>query len=140
MLPSISESKGITSIDLVFSTFWLPSTETPIILIQEDLNCIHWKKILSEKKLQYKQNDDIIEECLNERGINYKTYQEANNKENFKISLGQMTIYRMKLECMCPEDMLPNQTCKNISLHQSWSEYLGSHGNGYFKPLYKTNF
>lgn len=141
LLPSISESKGVTSIDLVFSTFWLPSSETPIILIQEDLNCIHWKKMLSEKKLQYKQNDDIIEECLNERGINYKKlYQKANNKENFKISLGQMTIYRMKLECMCPEDMLPNQTCKNISLHQSWSEYLGSHGNGYFKPLYKTNF
>lgn len=83
--------------------------------------------MLSEKKLQYKQNDDIIEECLNERGINYKKlYQKANNKENFKISLGQMTIYRMKLECMCPEDMLPNQTCKNISLHQSWSEYLES--------------
>lgn len=116
MLPSISESKGITSIDLIFSTFWLPSSETPIILIQEDLNCIHWKKMLSEKNLQYKKNDDIIEECLNERGINYKTHQEASNKENFKISLGQMTIYRMKLECMCPEDMLPNQICKNYIL------------------------
>lgn len=139
LLPSILQSKGSASIDLVFSTFWLPSSDIPIILIQEDLDCIHRKKMLSEKKLQYEQNDDIVKECLNERGVDYKTYQEASDKENFKISLGQMTIYRIKLECICPEDMLPNQSCKNISSHQSWSEYLGLHGNGYFKPLYKAN-
>ncbi|XP_076244966.1 uncharacterized protein LOC143185665 isoform X2 [Calliopsis andreniformis] len=140
LLPSISVSKGVTSVDLIFSTYWLPSSEVPIILIQEDLDCIHRKKVLSEKRLQYKQNDEIIKECLAERGIDYKIYQEATDRENFKISLGQMTIYRMKLECVCPEDMLPNQSCKNISSEQSWSEYLGSHGNGYFKPLHKTNF
>lgn len=139
LLPSILESKNATSVDLVFSTFWLPSSEVPIILIQEDLDCIHRKKMLSEKKLQYKQSDDIIKECLAERGVDYKIYQEATDRENFKISLGQMTIYRMKLECTCPEDMLPNQSCKNISSRQSWPEYLGSHGNGYFKPLRKTD-
>ncbi|CAK9800066.1 Protein FAM234B [Anthophora plagiata] len=139
LLPSILKSQGVASVDLVFSTFWLPPSEVPIILVQEDLDCIHWKKVLSQKNLQYKQNDDIIKECLDERGVNYNTQQERNDKENFKISLGQMTIYRMRLECTCPEDMLPNQSCKNISLHQSWSEYLGSLGNGYFKPLYKSN-
>ncbi|KAK1136096.1 hypothetical protein K0M31_000665 [Melipona bicolor] len=140
LLPSILETKGITSIDLVFSTFWLPSSKASVILIQEDLNCIHWKMLLSEKKFQYKDSDDIIKECLDERGVNYKVHQETNNGDNLKISLGQMTIYRMKLECMCPEDMLPNQSCRNISMHQSWPEYLGSGGNGYFKPFYKTNF
>ncbi|XP_076752038.1 uncharacterized protein LOC143424099 [Xylocopa sonorina] len=139
LLSSIEKSKEIASVDLVFSTFWLPSSEAPIILIQEDLDCIHRKKVLSEKNLQYKQNDDIINECLDERGVNYKTDKETADRENLKISLGQMTIYRMRLQCACPEDMLPNQSCKNISLHQSWSEYLGSHGNGYFKPVYKTN-
>ncbi|CAK9806048.1 hypothetical protein ANTQUA_LOCUS4687 [Anthophora quadrimaculata] len=139
LLPSILRSQGVASVDLVFSTFWLPPSEVPIILVQEDLDCIHWKKVLSQKNLQYKQNDDIIKECLDERGVNYNAQQERNDKENFKISLGQMTIYRMRLECTCPEDMLPNQSCKNISLHQSWSEYLGSLGNGYFKPLYKSN-
>ncbi|KAF3421304.1 hypothetical protein E2986_10336 [Frieseomelitta varia] len=140
LLPSILETKGITSIDLIFSTFWLPSSKASVILVQEDLNCIHWKMLLSEKKFQYKDSDDIIKECLDERGVNYKIHQETSNGDDLKISLGQMTIYRMKLVCMCPEDMLPNQSCRNISMHQSWPEYLGSGGNGYFKPFYKTNF
>ncbi|XP_011255000.1 uncharacterized protein LOC105250534 isoform X2 [Camponotus floridanus] len=139
LLPSIAESKRKTSIDLVFSTFWLPSSEVSLILSQVDLECIHRKKALSENKLLYKKDDDIISECLSERGINYKLYQESVDRENTKIALGQMTIYRIKLECVCPEDMLPNQTCKNISLHQSWPEHLGSSGNGYFKPLQKLN-
>lgn len=139
LLPSISESKGTTSTDLVFSTFWLPSSDEPVILTQKDLDCIHWKKVLSAKNLQYKENDDIIKECLNERGVNYETHQGTTDADKFQIPLGQMTIYRLKLECICPDDMLPNQSCKNISLRQSWSEYLGSRGNGYFKPPYKTN-
>lgn len=139
LLPSIAESKRKTSIDLVFSTFWLPSSEVSLILSQVDLECIHRKKALSENKLQYKKDDDIISECLSERGINYKIYQESMDRENIKIALGQMTIYRIKLECVCPEDMLPNQTCRNISLHQSWPEHLGSSGNGYFKPLHTHN-
>lgn len=136
LLPSITESKEKTSMDLVFSTFWLPS-DVPLILSQADLECIRRKKALLEDKLEYKKDDDIIGECLSERGVNYRLYQESKDRENTKIALGQMTIYRMKLECMCPEDMLPNQTCRNISSHQSWPEYLGSSGNGYFKPLHK---
>lgn len=139
LLPSITESKGKTSIDLVFSTFWLPSSEVSLILSQAD-ECIRKKKALLENRFEYKKDDDIIGECLSERGINYRLYQESKDRENNKIALGQMTIYRMKLECVCPEDMLPNQTCRNISSHQSWPEYLGSSGNGYFKPLHKLNF
>lgn len=134
LLPSITESKGKTSIDLIFSTVWLPSYE----MSQADVECIiNKKKALLENKLQYKKDDDIISECLSERGINYRLYQESRDRENTKIAFGQMTIYRMKLECVCPEDMLPNQTCRDISSHQSWSEHQGSSGNGYFKPLRK---
>lgn len=144
LLPSILKSKETNSVDLVFSTVWLSSSELPAMLVREDLNCIHRKKVLLEKKLQYERDNMIIKECLAERGVDYKIYEEATrdreDTEYLKIPLGQMTIYRMKLECTCPEDMLPNQSCKNISSQQSWSEYLGTHGNGYFKPLHKTNF
>lgn len=139
LLPSISKSKQKTSVDLVFSTFWLPSSKVSVILLQQDLDCIHRKKILSGKKLRYKESDDIVKECLSERGVNYKVYQEKTDRENLKLSLGQMTVYRMKLECVCPDDMLPNESCKNISTRQSWPEHLGSLGNGYFKPLQKLN-
>lgn len=136
LLPSITESKGKISIDLVFSTVWLPSYE----MSQADVECIiNKKKALLENKLQYKKDDDIISECLSERGINYRLYQESRDRENTKIAFGQMTIYRMKLECVCPEDMLPNQTCRDISSHQSWPEHQGFSGNGYFKPLRKLN-
>lgn len=138
LLPSITESKGKTSVDLVFSTFWLPSSEVSLILSQAD-QCIREKKALLQNRFEYKKDDDIIGECLSERGINYRLYQESKDRENTKIAFGQMTIYRMKLECVCPEDILPNQTCKNISSHQSWPEYLGSSGNGYFKPLSRLN-
>lgn len=138
LLPSIAESKGRNSIDLVFSTFWLPPSEVSLILSQADLECIHRKKALSENKFPYKTDDDIIAECLSARGVNYRLYQESKDRENVKITFGQMTIYRMKLECVCPEDMLPNQTCRNISSQQSWPQHLGSYGNGYFKPLRKS--
>ncbi|EZA56528.1 hypothetical protein X777_03315 [Ooceraea biroi] len=139
LLPSIAESKDKTAIDLVFSTFWLPSSEVSLVLSQTDLECIQRKKAASENKARYKKDDDIISECLSERGVNYRLYQESMDRENTKIALGQMTIYRMKLECVCPEDMLPNQTCRNIALQQSWPEHLGSSGNGYFKPLHRLN-
>ncbi|XP_076280121.1 uncharacterized protein LOC143208973 isoform X1 [Lasioglossum baleicum] len=138
LLPSLSVSKNTIPVDLVFSTFSLPSSDTSKMLIQEDLDCINRKRVLSTQRLHYKHQDDFVKECLAERGINYKMYQEATDRENFKISFGKMIIYRMKLECTCPEDMLPNESCKNISSHQSWSEYLGSQGNGYFKTLHKT--
>ncbi|XP_076635826.1 uncharacterized protein LOC143348939 isoform X3 [Colletes latitarsis] len=137
LLPSILETKGVTSVDLVFSTVLLSSSKIPVIPIQEDVNCK--KKMLLEKKLQYKQSDDIIKDCLIVPDTGYKIYHEATGRENFKSSFDEMRIYRLKLECTCPEDMLPNQSCKNISSHQSWSEYLGPRGNGYFKPLHKAN-
>ncbi|XP_011637922.1 uncharacterized protein LOC105427738 isoform X1 [Pogonomyrmex barbatus] len=141
LLPSIAESTEKTSVDLVFSTFWLPSSETPVILSQADQECIRRKKTLLGNKLRYMKESEIISDCLSERDVDYRLYQESMDRENIKIrfAFGQMTIYRMKLECVCPEDMLPNQTCKNISLHQSWPEHLGSFGNGYFKPLRRLN-
>ncbi|EFN69201.1 Uncharacterized protein KIAA1467-like protein [Camponotus floridanus] len=48
LLPSIAESKRKTSIDLVFSTFWLPSSEVSLILSQADKNV--------KRKVPSKQN------------------------------------------------------------------------------------
>ncbi|XP_012277652.1 uncharacterized protein LOC105698194 isoform X1 [Orussus abietinus] len=135
LLPSGSPSSGTTSIDLVFSTYWLPPSEATIVLLQQDLDCISGKKSKISHKIQREENDKIVQECLTERGVNYNLYQEARDRENVKIALGQMTVYRMRLKCVCPEDMLPGQSCKNISRQQSWPAHLGASGNGYFKPL-----
>nr|KAF7427545.1 hypothetical protein H0235_007239 [Vespula pensylvanica] len=138
LLPSFVDSKKGNSIDLVFSTFGSPLSETSITLLQEDLDCIYKKKILSKNSMHHRQNADIITECLNERNDNYNLFEKTIKQDNINIALGQMTVYRMKLECVCPEDMLPNQVCKTIASKQSWPEYLGSYDSGYFKPLHRN--
>ncbi|XP_015584777.1 uncharacterized protein LOC107262760 isoform X2 [Cephus cinctus] len=135
LLPSLTTAPDKTSVDIVFSTFWLPPSEASIILLPQDLECISRKKAELDSKVQDLDNEQTVSDCLTERGFNYKLYQESVDRENVRIALGQMTVYRMKLECVCPEDMLPGQTCKNISREQSWPAHLGSSANGYFKPL-----
>ena len=136
LLPSITSGKK-NPIDLIFSTYWLPSSTTPFVLLPQDLECIQKAETKSGKKSS-EEREEIVSTCLKSRGVNYQTYQEALDKENSKITLGQMTIYRMQLQCVCPEDMLPGQTCKDISKQQGWPEHLGSSGSGYFEPLIQT--
>ncbi|XP_015188806.1 PREDICTED: uncharacterized protein LOC107072966 [Polistes dominula] len=139
LLPSFINSKEGNSVDLIFTTSASPLLETSITLSQEDLKCIYKNKISAKNNnMHYKKNADIIKECLNERDDNYNLFEKLMKQDNIIIALGQMTVYRMKLECVCPEDMLPNQVCKSIASKQSWSEYLGLYGSGYFKPLYKN--
>ncbi|XP_066592878.1 uncharacterized protein [Prorops nasuta] len=137
LLPPLKQSADKNAIDLVFTTFWLPPSEISIILTKEDLDCIRKKTAQLKIQNENEDDEDIVKECLMERGINYDLYQETMDRENVNIALGQMTIYRMRLECVCPEDMLPNQSCKNISPVQSWPEHLGASGNGFFRPMQK---
>ncbi|XP_046419427.1 uncharacterized protein LOC124179248 [Neodiprion fabricii] len=143
LLPSLERiGKPSNSVDLVFLTSWLPPSDASVILLQQDLDCIHRKRKESTSpgsrgKNTKKERTQTILECLAERGIDYKILQEGTDRENVKIPLGQMTIYRMKLECVCPEDMLAGQTCRSISSQQSWPQHLGPTTNGYFKPLRK---
>ncbi|XP_046818324.1 uncharacterized protein LOC124423961 isoform X2 [Vespa crabro] len=138
LLPSFVDSKEGNSVDLIFSTFGSLLSETSITLLREDLDCIYKKKILSKKNMHHRKNADIIIECLNERNDNYNLFEKTIKQNNINIALGQMTVYRMKLECVCPEDILPNQVCKTIASKQSWPEYLGLYGNGYFRPLHRN--
>ncbi|KAK0170333.1 hypothetical protein PV328_010908 [Microctonus aethiopoides] len=138
LLPSLLKNNNRVSIDFIFTTYWLPPSEISLVLLQQDLDCIQMKEKKIFGKLNLYEREDIIAECLAERGVNYKLYKDGLDRENVKIPLGQMTIYRMKLECACPDDMLPGQTCKNISVHQSWPAHLGQHGDGDFQSFIKN--
>ncbi|XP_063981625.1 uncharacterized protein LOC135164846 isoform X1 [Diachasmimorpha longicaudata] len=132
LLPSFAKDDKTTSVDLIFSTYWLPPSEVSLVLLQQDLECIRLREEKIMEKVELDERENIIAGCLAERGVNYKLYREGLDRENSRLALGQMTIYRMKLQCMCPDDMLEGQSCKNISMHQSWPEHLGVSGNGYF--------
>lgn len=135
LLPSLKSSKK-NSIDLIFTTYWLPSSRTPFVLLPQDIKCI--KDAAHQKpdgRITSTEKELITRSCLESRGVSYQPYQEATDKENSKISIGQMTIYRTQLQCSCPEDLLPSQRCKDISNQQSWPQHLGSTGSGYFEKI-----
>lgn len=142
LLPSLNKvGVASNSVDVVFSTSWLPPSDATVILVQQDLDCITRKRKeflktdLARGSKTQQQRSQMVFECLGERGIDYKILEEGTDRENVKIPLGQMTVYRMKLECVCPVDMLPGQTCRSVSKQQSWPANLGASNNGYFKPL-----
>ncbi|XP_058808308.1 uncharacterized protein LOC131673930 [Phymastichus coffea] len=134
LVPSLT-TEGKSAVDLVFSTFWLPPSSTPFLLLPQDLECIKEAEDKSSKKLSPAEREVVVSECLTKRGIDYQSFQEATDKENSRITLGQMTVYRMRLQCNCPEDMLAGQKCRDISKQQNWPEFLGPTGNGYFEPM-----
>ncbi|XP_034935073.1 uncharacterized protein [Chelonus insularis] len=133
ILPSLSNNSNKVSVDLIFSTYWLPPSK--VSLLQQDLECIRIKEEKAMRKLTLYERENNIEECLADRGINYQSYKEKIRNEN--TNFGQMTVYRIKLECICPDDLLSGQSCKNISIHQRWPAHLGQSGDGYFLPFLK---
>jgi hypothetical protein len=138
LLSSLRYNKK-NSVDLIFSTYWLPPIITPLILLPKDLECIRKAEEKLGKKVLLKAKNVIASNCLANRGVNYQSYNEETDKENSRIGIGQMTLYRMQLQCVCPEDMLPGQKCKDISRQQSWPGHLGGSGNGYFEILKAQN-
>lgn len=82
--------------------------------------------------------------CLEERGVLSK--QDIKNLPEIleddlqkspyynqiaQLTLGQMTIYRIHLECKC-EILLTGERCAQVDDQQNWSSYLGKFGTGYF--------
>lgn len=127
------------AVDLIFSTYWLPASEVPFVLLQQDIECIQNQKAQLVNEPEKSDEEKIVRECLAARGVDYRLYQEATDKENTNVALGQMTVYRISIRCGCPEDMLAGQSCRNISSTQSWPAHLGINANGYFKPARHQN-
>lgn len=83
------------------------------------------KKAEKEQKALYKR------ECLAEQ-TNLKNDISYFN-HLFQLRLGQMTVYRLRIECEC-SDVNRNQNCVKFlpSISQSWPSYLGKNGDGVF--------
>ncbi|KAL7303464.1 hypothetical protein TKK_0004645 [Trichogramma kaykai] len=131
ILPSLKPVAGRNPVDLIYSTYWLPSASSspPFVLLRRDLDCIEKRR--RESKLSEEEERRIVAECLRSRGVEAPR-RDPSSTSTSKIPLGQMTLYRLQLSCVCPEDMLPGQTCRDISTRQSWPQYLGRTGAGYF--------
>lgn len=77
------------------------------------------------------QEADIRRTCINE----YKTYERdfPYFDEVSSLRLGQITVYRIRVQCVCRE-LKNNQKCAKLLQveDQGWASYLGKFGNGLF--------
>lgn len=135
LLPPLKPSHNRNSVDLVFSTYWLPASQMPFVLLPPDLECLEEAVSKIGLDLVQDQKETIIGSCLAKRNLDYQTYDEAMDKENSRIPLGQMTLYRMQLRCGCAGNLQEGQKCQDLAKKQSWPAHLGKTGGGYFIPL-----
>lgn len=84
------------------------------------------------KTTEKEQKDLYISECRNEQENLKQQFSEFNRI--FHLSLGQMTVYRVKIECMCDVKKADERCAKFLPQDkQSWSMYLGKLGDGVFR-------
>ncbi|XP_060079842.1 uncharacterized protein LOC132559243 [Ylistrum balloti] len=146
------------SIDFVFATYWFFPAKTQVIL-PADQKCIDGKmakeKIRFSPRSKYygfdhdKYQHVVTQECLQASGHAHSdgqsktTFQSLETFNPYKINMGQMTVYRLRLTCKCssvPHNST-NQLCSRTKPfdQQQWSAYMGSKGDSHWKPQSTIN-
>ncbi|XP_069115779.1 uncharacterized protein [Argopecten irradians] len=141
------------SIDLLFATYWFFPAKTQVIL-PSDQKCIDVK--MAKEKIRFsptskyygldhdKYQHVITQECLQASGHahadehSHATFQSLETFNPYKINMGQMTVYRLRLTCKC-SSISNNSTTKRCGRtlpysQQQWSAYMGSKGDSHWKP------
>ncbi|XP_022902074.2 uncharacterized protein [Onthophagus taurus] len=147
LVKSINSSTN--SIDLVFLTYWLPAIEGAQLVLEKDVQCISEKikNAMRSKEQSITFQKSTLEElfkkeCIEERFKNQKPTDRTDQDNNFSyynqvahLNLGQMTVYRIKIECRCQARRRSNEMCPRFldKEKQSWPSFLGRKGDGYFK-------
>ncbi|CAG9763246.1 unnamed protein product [Ceutorhynchus assimilis] len=122
----------VTSVGAVLSAFNSSNSSIDVVFVK------YWQP------LGMSLQDLMAEECINDK----KSEQECQDEQNrlrrsfadferlAQLKLGQMTVYRMRIQCNCDSsyDKEIKEKCvrflpKNA---QGWSEYLGRNGDGVF--------
>ncbi|XP_023022317.2 uncharacterized protein [Leptinotarsa decemlineata] len=141
IVDSINVTNGSNSIDIVFIKYWIPTHIGHQEMLKQDIkDCIDDKiKENSEDTAVHKYQKTISaeqrilfeKECLEEQeslkiGLDY--FQQL-----YKLRLGQMTVYRLRLECKCMSER-KNARCAEFlpKDKQNWPSYLGRFGDGVF--------
>ncbi|KAF5276755.1 hypothetical protein FQR65_LT16205 [Abscondita terminalis] len=145
---SLNSSKN--TIDLILVTYWLSTKKGAQVLLEKDFRCINEKL-----KTALNSKDDVepldkesleelfMKECLGKRGVVIKV---RDNSDSFRgvpylnqasqLSFGQMTVYRLQIECVCSPQK--GARCARFLKFrdQFWPSFLGRSGDGVFKKKY----
>ncbi|XP_013379917.1 uncharacterized protein LOC106151285 [Lingula anatina] len=136
-------------IDLVFATYWIFPAKTEALL-PEDQACVRQlmmnTSMRNDRYGKYYGLDDhafrhaVTDECLARGGRHPPeggTFQDAKEYNPYDLKMGQLTVYRLRLKCTCPDAGLTGgKECGSIlPFHkQGWAAYMGTRGTSHFKP------
>ncbi|XP_033758720.1 uncharacterized protein LOC117341022 [Pecten maximus] len=141
------------SIDLVFATYWFFPAKTQVIL-PTDQKCID--DSMAREKIRFsptskyygldhdKYQHVVTQECLRASGHAHSddhsqtTFQSLETFNPYKINMGQMTVYRLRLTCKCssvPNNSTTQRCGRTLPFdQQQWSAYMGSKGDSHWRP------
>lgn len=138
LAPSLSKDKS--GIDIIYATYWFYPSEIQELL-PEDKECIASRMSLEKERFEptsgyYGMDHDayedmITEECLKQSGHFKLQKMKKRGYNPFNRPMGQMTVYRTHLNCLCPQINKTGYECAKILpfSEQMWTSYMGLHGN-----------
>ncbi|XP_044747625.1 uncharacterized protein LOC123308894 [Coccinella septempunctata] len=142
---SLQKTNGTNSIDVIFLTYWQPTKYEPRKNLEEELaECVE-EKLATEGQRHH--NHKTTEEEKRNLFFNECVLEQSNFKGDFpyfndiyKLNLGQMTVYRLRIECQC-NLVKRNEKCAKFlpESDQSWPSYLGRRGDGTFFVRNRSN-
>nr|CAI5831761.1 unnamed protein product [Callosobruchus analis] len=142
ILDSLNSTNETNTIDLVFITYWQPVNVQQQNTLKNDIQeCIEDKIAVNlrdsasgyQKTTEKEQRALFKQECLEEQSNLRNTF--AYYDRLHQLHLGQMTVYRITIECKCQTAKKYERCARFLPRkEQSWPEYLGRAGDGVFVP------
>ncbi|CAH1119834.1 unnamed protein product [Phaedon cochleariae] len=141
ILDSFNTTNSTNSIDIVFIVYWQPIGISEEEILKQDVeDCIVDKMADNsadksvhdyQKTTDKEQRALFQQECLDEQAqlkIDFSFFDRLS-----QLRLGQMTVYRLRLECECEGNSSSERCAKFLPREgQSWPGYLGRFGDGVF--------
>eukprot|EP00095_Tigriopus_kingsejongensis_P007875 maker-scaffold127_size327531-snap-gene-1.8 protein:Tk07875 transcript:maker-scaffold127_size327531-snap-gene-1.8-mRNA-1 annotation:"hypothetical protein BRAFLDRAFT_93831" len=152
LAPPILEASD--HMDLVFASHWIYPARAPV-LQADDIKCVERGLKEQGSGVADMSEDDIlileaqvVEECFKQSGHSPRTdevYETPSDYDAFSVNMGQMTVYRFRLRCVCDSKLLKtDETCGQFLPYdlQRWPSYMGINGDSRFNmkstdPKYK---
>ncbi|GFQ67501.1 uncharacterized protein TNCT_122631 [Trichonephila clavata] len=142
-----SSAKDGSGVDLIYATFWFYPSETQGLL-PEDKECIQSRMKMEKERFDrsnayFEMDHDayeemVTEECLKKSGHLKNQRNSKKGYNPFNREMGQMTVYRTHLNCVCHSKKTSKQKCAQILPfdEQMWTSYMGNYGNSVAKQRY----
>ncbi|KAG8180040.1 hypothetical protein JTE90_012884 [Oedothorax gibbosus] len=138
LAPSLGKNKS--GIDVIYATFWFYPSEIQGLMPQ-DKQCIESRMKMEKERFDpsnsyYGLDHDayeemVTEECLRKSG-HFKSQKNKKTYNPFNRPMGQMTVYRTHIDCLCPAmNKSSKSKCATILPfnEQMWTSYMGRNGD-----------